>query len=89
MKPPPPPTTDPRLQRGVLAVRQGPSANCSSIGSVVDTLFLTAVAGGALFTAIAAAVAAEKNDIRLVGQEPASPSSTKPKDEGQDDAPAP
>ena len=41
------------------AVRLGHGANCSSIGSVIDTLFVGAVASGALFAAIAAALSRE------------------------------
>jgi hypothetical protein len=39
----------------IVAVRLGPGANCSSIGSALDLLFLSAVAGGALLATIAAA----------------------------------
>lgn len=48
----------------VRAVRLGHGANCSSVGSVVDTLFVTAVVGGAIFAAICAAMADEP--IRVV-----------------------
>lgn len=44
---------DSPLPDGVLAVRFGPGANCSSIGSVVDILFVTATVGGAILTALA------------------------------------
>jgi hypothetical protein len=43
----------------VRRVRMGHGANCSSIGSVVDTLFATAVVGTALFAAVAAALSKE------------------------------
>lgn len=46
----------PRLPTGVLAVRAGHGANCSSVGSLVDVLFLTSVASGALLVAVAAAL---------------------------------
>jgi hypothetical protein len=49
-----------KIQKGIRAARLGHGANCSSIGSVIDTLFATAVVGGALFTAIAAALAREE-----------------------------
>jgi hypothetical protein len=49
-----------RRKSGIRAVRVGHGANCSSIGSVIDTLFATAVVGSALFTAIAAALAREE-----------------------------
>lgn len=67
MKTPAPPPTDERIERGVIVVREGPSANCSSIGSVVDTLFIAATVGGALFVAVAAAVQREKGNVRLIG----------------------
>jgi hypothetical protein len=40
----------------VLAVRMGPGANCSSIGSAVEILFLSATAGAALIAAVSAAL---------------------------------
>ena len=43
----------------VLRVRPGHGANCSSIGSVVDTLFATAAVGAAVFAAVVAALAKE------------------------------
>lgn len=45
-----------RLPEGVLAVRAGPGANCSSIGSVIDLLFGTAIAAGVVYAAVAAAL---------------------------------
>jgi hypothetical protein len=44
------------LPEGVLAVRAGPGANCSSIGSVVDILFGTAVAAGFIYALVATAL---------------------------------
>ncbi len=49
----------------VRAVRLGHGANCSSVGSVIDTLFASAVVGGAIFAAIAAALRNE--DVTVVG----------------------
>lgn len=50
----------PRLRpEHVRAVRLGHGANCSSVGSVIDTLFLTAAAGGVIFAAVCAAVEEE------------------------------
>jgi hypothetical protein len=49
----------------LLRVRLGHGANCSSIGSVVDTLFATAVVGAAVFAAVVAAL--ESEDVRVVG----------------------
>ena len=43
----------------VRRLRLGHGANCSSIGSVVDTLFATAVVGTALFAAVVAALSNE------------------------------
>ncbi len=48
----------------VLRVREGHGANCSSIGSVVDTLFATATVGAAVFAAVLAALRTE--DVRVV-----------------------
>ncbi|MCU0654929.1 MAG: hypothetical protein MUF64_06465 [Polyangiaceae bacterium] len=50
-------------------VRPLGGANCSSVGSVVDLLFLTATAGGALLVAVSAALAPAK---------PAEPAPTEP-----------
>jgi hypothetical protein len=47
----------------VLRVRLGHGANCSSIGSVVDTLFATAVVGTALFAAVVAALSKESVNV--------------------------
>ncbi len=49
----------------VLVVRMGHGGNCSSVGSVVDTLFLGAAAGGALLAAVCAAMQSE--EIHVVG----------------------
>lgn len=48
----------------VRQVRVGHGANCSSIGSVIDTLFATAAVGAAVFAAVAAALRNE--EIRVV-----------------------
>jgi hypothetical protein len=49
----------------VRAVRVGHGANCSSIGSVIDTLFATATAGAAVFAAVVAALKSE--GVRVAG----------------------
>jgi hypothetical protein len=49
----------------IRAVRLGHGANCSSVGSVIDTLFVGAAIGGAIFAAICAAMKDEP--IRVVG----------------------
>jgi hypothetical protein len=48
----------------VLRVRAGHGANCSSIGSVIDTLFATATVGAAVFAAVLAALRTE--DVKVV-----------------------
>jgi len=50
--------SEPRIELpdGVLAVRRGPGANCSSIGSVVDLLFATVVTAGVVYAFVAAAL---------------------------------
>jgi hypothetical protein len=52
------------VEEQVRRVRLGSGANCSSIGSVVDTLFATATAGAAIFAAVVAALGAEP--VRVV-----------------------
>ncbi len=52
-------------EKNVRRVRLGHGANCSSIGSVVDTLFVSAVVGGAIFAAVMAAMKDEP--VRVVG----------------------
>jgi hypothetical protein len=49
------PLRPPDLPEGVLAVRLGPGANCSSAGSAIDVLFYGSVLVGALAVALAAA----------------------------------
>lgn len=55
----------------VHAVRLGHGANCSSLGSVVDTLFATATVGAAVFAAVIAALAKEPR--KMVPAKPTSP----------------
>ncbi len=57
-------------ERSIRRVRVGHGANCSSIGSVIDTLFATAAIGSAVIAAIAAALATEP--VRVVGEARAS-----------------
>jgi hypothetical protein len=52
-------------EKHIARVRVGHGANCSSIGSVIDTLFATATAGAAVFAAIVAAL--KREDVRVVG----------------------
>lgn len=49
----------------VRSLRLGHGANCSSVGSVIDTLFLGAAVGGAIFAAVCAAMRDEP--VRVAG----------------------
>ncbi|MCC6644013.1 MAG: hypothetical protein IT374_00360 [Polyangiaceae bacterium] len=66
--------TTPRapLPDGVLAVRPLPGANCSSVGSVVDMLFVAGVVASSVAVAVAA----------LSAPEPA-PAPEEPRDAGE------
>jgi hypothetical protein len=69
----------------VRVVRIGHGANCSSIGSVIDTLFVAALAGGAVFAAMAAALSEEP--IRTVNGSrgmPAAPEPSSPEADPED-----
>jgi hypothetical protein len=57
----------------IRVAREGHGANCSSVGSVVDTLFAAAAVGTAVFAALAAALSAE--EVQVVGRSPARPKS--------------
>jgi hypothetical protein len=60
------PAREQDLPSGVIAVRRGPGANCSSAGSAIDVLFYGSVLVGALAVALAAAFAPrgrEENDL--------------------------
>jgi hypothetical protein len=72
------------IERGVRVARVGHGANCSSIGSVIDTLFATAVVGGALFAAISAALARE--EVTRVAPS-ATPARSPAEDDAKGDAP--
>jgi hypothetical protein len=62
----------------VRVVRTGHGANCSSVGSVIDTLFATATLGSAVFAAVLAAL--KREDLRVVGggEPPPDPPTTTP-----------
>jgi hypothetical protein len=55
----------------VVIVRVGHGANCSSIGSVVDTLFATATVSAAVLAAIVAALRSE--GVKVVGRDSPRP----------------
>ena len=63
----------------VLSVHMGPSANCSSIGSFVDFLFVSSVVGGAVLSAVA--VMLQRERARQDREEPADDASTDADDE--------
>lgn len=48
-----------------VVVRVGHGANCSSIGSVIDTLFIGATVGGAILAAVCAAM--KEEGVTVVG----------------------
>jgi len=54
----------------VRVVREGHGANCSSIGSVIDTLFVAQLAASALFVAVAAALV---TDAKPAATDPKAP----------------
>jgi hypothetical protein len=56
-------------EQHVRGVRTGHGANCSSIGSVIDTLFATAAVGSAVFAAVLAAL--KREDVTIAGGGPA------------------
>jgi hypothetical protein len=86
-----PRNTEPRdeaaIARGIERVREGHGANCSSVGSVIDTLFAGAVVGGAIFAAIVAALARE--EARVVTPAPGEPSQPSKQAESRDPKGAP
>lgn len=66
----------PALPEGVIAVRLGPGANCSSVGSAIDVLFYGSVVAGAVAVALAAAFPPkieDDPDPDADGDEPAPP----------------
>ncbi len=59
------------LPENVRVVRLGSGANCSSVGSVIDTLFVSAAVGSAVFAAVCAAMKEEPvRVVRDAGDEP-------------------
>ena len=48
----------------ILALRRGPGANCSSIGSALDVLFLSATLAGVILVSVAAAMGDAKEAAR-------------------------
>jgi hypothetical protein len=68
---------DDLAEEHIRVVRTGHGANCSSIGSVIDTLFATATVGAAVFAAVLGAL--KKESITIVGAaRPAAPPPPEP-----------
>lgn len=63
-------------------IRIGHGANCSSVGSVIDTLFVSAAIGGAIFAAVLAAMKTER--ITVVGAD--APAAADAPDAPRDDS---
>jgi hypothetical protein len=64
-------------EHNVRSVRLGHGANCSSVGSVIDTLFLGATLGGVVFAAVCAAMKVE--GVTVVGSAgPTPPAAPQP-----------
>jgi hypothetical protein len=76
-----------RIENGIRAIREGHGANCSSIGSVIDTIFASAVLGGTIFAAVVASLGREK--VRVVGDDkgPPPPAPTAPSEPSAQEAP--
>jgi hypothetical protein len=79
-RPDSPAAAEPISPDDILVIRRGPGANCSSIGSVLDVLFLSAVAGGVILVGVAAlleeraaAPAPEANPARESGEDEDAP----------------
>lgn len=63
------------LTDGVVAVHLGRSANCSSVGSIVDVLFVSSVVGTALLGAMAVLLRGSKRgDEEERDEDPPDPS---------------
>jgi hypothetical protein len=56
----------------VRIVREGHGANCSSIGSVVDTLFVAELVAGALFVAVVASLSSASDTASETASESGS-----------------
>jgi hypothetical protein len=54
-------------EKNVRAIRLGHGANCSSIGSVIDTLFVASVVSGAVLAVILAAM--KEEDVKVVSED--------------------
>lgn len=66
----------------VLSVHFGRSANCSSIGSVIDVLFVSGVVGSAVLAALAVLLGGRSAEASAKSD--ANPSAKPPADEGSE-----
>lgn len=73
----------------ILAVRRGPGANCSSIGSAVEMLFLSAAAGVAIVAAVSAALKPSYDDDTPAETPPSDAPAETPSDAPASDAKTP
>ena len=69
----------------VRSLRLGHGANCSSVGSVIDTLFLGAAVGGAIFAAVCAAMRDEP--VTFIGVRDGDAAGAAETDEDEDERP--
>lgn len=67
---------------GVLSVHFGRSANCSSIGSVIDVLFVSGVVGTAVLASLAVLLGGRSDASLHVVDDDAVPAPTTVKSEG-------
>ena len=59
-----------RVPPKAKVVREGHGANCSSLGSGIDTLFASAAISGAVLAAVAAALASEEVRVHRGDEDP-------------------
>jgi hypothetical protein len=74
---------EPSFPQSIERIRLGHGANCSSMGSVIDTLFATAAVGAAVFAAVVAAL--DREDATVVGHAKDGPREAR--EAAKDDAP--
>jgi hypothetical protein len=69
--------------RGIVVIRLGHGANCSSIGSNVDLLYAGAAAAGALLTAVAVGLRAHTEARDVAGGEAQQTAATSEADDAR------
>ncbi len=83
------PTAPLDVSEHIIAVRRGPGANCSSIGSAVEMLFLSAAAGVAIVAAVSAALKPSYDDDAPAETPPGDATAETPSDAPASDAKTP